>query len=433
MSIQAISNDLPQPTNNVRPDADNAKGQLDIAIIGAGLVGLATAAMMRREGHRITIFESSSFHAEIGAGITLTPNGVLVLKQLLPELVWENMRTVDLRSVEMFNADGTHTNTVDLSEAWSRCPQGWFMIHRVDLHKELMRLALDSDANAQYSPAAIRLGTPITSVEFDTTEPSVTTANGQQVKFDIILAADGIKSTVRKAMVGSEYDAPASPMAFYRWMVDLDKHPELSWIRDERKSTGPTNVTGKDAWLFMYPLRGGNTINISAAHVDKRENKDPIDWNEPVPRETFLGTFEGFGDKFMGMVNAAEKPRVWQLRSLPKLPTWVKGNVAILGDAAHAMRPTYGQGFAMGLEDASILTTLFPRGTDRSELAVRLKLFEDIRKPRAEYLSQLSTDGVKLPMETLFGSAWVAPELLTYDFHGLVKAALAPLGLRRAL
>jgi salicylate hydroxylase len=63
-------------------------------------------------------------------------------------------------------------------------------------------------------------------------------------------------------------------------------------------------------------------------------------WNEEVPMDTFLKAFEDYGEKFMGFVNVAENPRVWQVRSLKAIPTWTKGNVALLGDAAHAMFPS---------------------------------------------------------------------------------------------
>jgi hypothetical protein len=72
-------------------------------------------------------------------------------------------------------------------------------------------------------------------------------------------------------MVGAEHDAPPSFFGFYRWMVDLKKHPELAWIHENRKTTGSTNVIGKSMFLFMYPLRNGNLINISGAHHDKRD------------------------------------------------------------------------------------------------------------------------------------------------------------------
>ncbi|KAF7360732.1 FAD/NAD(P)-binding domain-containing protein [Mycena venus] len=410
MSIEGVvAKDLSQ-TINVAGDA--ALGQLNIAIIGAGLVGLATAAMSS---------SPSSFHAEIGAGIVVPPNGAGVLKQKLPELNWENMQAVEFRSMEMFNVDGSHMDTDDLSEGWSKYPQGYFMIHRVDLHKEMMRLALDPDAIG-LPPATIRLGAPIRAVNFDSERPSVITSSGEEFKFDLILGTDGIKSTVRKCMVGAEYDAPATQLGFYRWMIDLKKNPGLSWIRDNRKASGPTMMVGGDKimGLIGYPIRGGALINFSAAHLDTRD-QDTVDWNAETPKDTFLDAFEDFADKYKALVRVAEKPRTWQLRKLPILPTWIKGNVALLGDAAHAM------GFAVGLEDAATIATLFPNGTKASELPSRLKVFEEIRKPRAERISQMSTDAYKPPdEENPSGSfaGWLVPELLEYDPVSVTKATI---------
>ncbi|KAJ7328080.1 hypothetical protein DFH08DRAFT_1026211 [Mycena albidolilacea] len=419
MSIQAVLKDHETQTASVA--GETSPGQLNIAIVGAGLVGLATAAMLRKEGHRITIFESSSFHAEIGAGIFLPPNGVGVLKERLPELNWDAMQAVDFRSLESFNVTGTHLNTDDVSEAWTLYPQGWFMIHRVDLHKEVMRVALDPGALAN-PPAVIRLSAPIEAVNFDPERPSVTTVSGEEFKFDLVLGTDGIKSTVRRLMVGAEYEPPATQFGFYRWMVDLKAHPELLWLRDERKTSGPTSIFGgaKVMGMFAYPIRGGNLINISVAYHDNRD-QDAVDWNEETQPEAFTQAFEDFNDKFKGIVAVAEKPRTWQLRKLPKLPTWIKGNVAILGDAAHAMFPTYGQGFAIGLEDAATVATLFPKGTEASEVTSRLKTFEEIRKPRGERVSQMSTDGMRPPDNESF---WIKPELLGYDPVAITQAVL---------
>ncbi|KAJ7021196.1 hypothetical protein C8F04DRAFT_1195732 [Mycena alexandri] len=97
------------------------------------------------------------------------------------------------------------------------------------------------------------------------------------------------------------------------------------------------------------------------------------DWNEEVPLDTLRAGFEDYGDKFLSVVKLAEKPRVWQVRAMPVIPTWIKANVALLGDAAHAMFPTYGQGFAMGLKDAAALATLLPGGTKASQIPARLK------------------------------------------------------------
>ncbi|KAJ7167022.1 hypothetical protein C8R46DRAFT_1272218 [Mycena filopes] len=424
MSLQPVFPDSSNPTQ-ARTDAPAAPGQLDIAIIGAGLVGLTTAAMLRKEGHKITIFESSSFHAEIGAGIVVTPNGIRLLQRLLPQLNFENLGAVDLRTMDSFAADGTPQGGMDLSEGWKKHPEGWLMMHRVDIHKELMRVALDPDAD-EFPPATIRLGKYITAIDFDPARPALTTADGAHHKFDLVLGADGIKSTVRRCMVGDGYEAPPGPMAFYRWMVDLNNNPAVAGIRDDRRLSGSTSVTGKNVFLFMYPVRGGALLNISAPHLDKRDKAaiDRADWNEEVPMETFRAGFDDYGAKFKALVDLAEKPRVWQVRAMPVLPTWTKGNVALLGDAAHATFPTYGQGFAMGIEDAATLATLLPSGTDASQIPARIKAFETLRKPRAEHISQRSAAGMR-DTKNMTAEEWMLPELVDYDVVGAAKDVLA--------
>ncbi|KAJ7167013.1 hypothetical protein C8R46DRAFT_1095765 [Mycena filopes] len=423
MSLQAISPDISTQAPVLVNDAA-APGQLDIAIIGAGLVGLATAAMMRKNGHRITIFESSSFHAEIGAGIVLTPNGVKLLQLLLPKLDFKNLGSVELRTMDNFDTEGTPQGGMDLSAGWKTHPQGWLMMHRVDIHKELMRLALDVDADGP-PPANIRLGSHITAIAFDTTRPALTTADGAHHKFDLILGTDGIKSTVRRCMIGDGYEAPPSLMAFYRWMVDIKKNPAVAWIRDDRKLTGTTSVMGKSVFLFMYPVRGGDLINISAPHMDKRDKEavERADWNEEVPLETFRAGFADYGAKFKAFVDLAETPRVWQVRAMPAIPTWTKGNVALLGDAAHAMFPTYGQGFAMGLEDAATLATLLPSGTQAADIPARIRAFQELRKPRAEHIAKLSADGMR-DHDNMTSEKWMLPDMLDYDVVAAAKAAL---------
>lgn len=74
-------------------------------------------------------------------------------------------------------------------------------------------------------------------------------------------------------MVGADYNAPPTQLAFYRWMIDLRKNPELCWMRDDRNTPGPTMIFGGDKIMAVigYPVRGGDLINCSAAHHDTRD------------------------------------------------------------------------------------------------------------------------------------------------------------------
>ncbi|KAJ6452447.1 hypothetical protein C8R45DRAFT_1113009 [Mycena sanguinolenta] len=86
----------------------------------------------------------------------------------------------------------------------------------------------------------------------------------------------------------------------------------------------------------------------------------------------------------------------------------------------------YGQGFAVGLEDAATIPTLFPSGIKTPEIPSRLKLLAEIGKPRAERVSKMSTDGKKRSVQCLMSSVsfWIKPELLGYIPVDVVKMAL---------
>jgi hypothetical protein len=93
-------------------------------------------------------------------------------------------------------------------------------------------------------------------------------------------------------MVGAEYDAPATHMASYRWMLDLKKNPELSWIRDDCKTPGLTAIIGGTKLrlgLLVYPVRRGDLVNLVAAHADTRDQLDTEVLHPRVLMSTCVG------------------------------------------------------------------------------------------------------------------------------------------------
>jgi 2-polyprenyl-6-methoxyphenol hydroxylase-like FAD-dependent oxidoreductase len=138
-----------------------------------------------------------------------------------------------------------------------------------------------------------------------------------------------------------------------------------------------------------------------------------VDTDAETSVDHLLEVYNYYHPKFKDLLALATDVKDWQLRQLPSLPTWRRGRVIIMGDAAHAMFPStsrlssplyardlkslnvaYGQGYAMGLEDAAVLAALLPLGipTDSEDIPKRLELYEKIRKPRAEKVSKMSAD-----------------------------------------
>lgn len=159
---------------------------LEVGIIGAGIAGLAAATGLRKAGHRVELFESSKFRSEIGAAITVTPNGSKVLRHWgvdpsVDAVKSEGIRLVNHESLQPVFADDFKGFKEDYGdELWH-----W---HRVDLHRVVKELAT---TNGDGPPATINLGAPVKDI--DPEKGLITLQSGQEIKKDLIVVADGVK------------------------------------------------------------------------------------------------------------------------------------------------------------------------------------------------------------------------------------------------
>ncbi|KAJ7643530.1 FAD/NAD(P)-binding domain-containing protein [Roridomyces roridus] len=387
------------------PDAEHnsSTGALSAIVVGAGLVGFAAAVALRRQGHRVTIYESSSFSTELGAGLAIPSNTLRCLIGL--GCVVANLDSVDNLCFTSMAYDGTAGMKSDSSDYEGQYGTPWVMAHRVDLHNELRRLAIGPDGTGP--PAVLHLVHRV--VSCDVNAGSITLADGSVQSADLIIGADGIRSTIRRFVLGEEITIPPSGTAGFRWLTHataLDPYPELDWIvknppmgaRVISAPITPQGVPKADMdyrTIVIYACRGGSLVNVLAIHEDSR-HQDSVAWNAPITREALLDFFGDYHPRFKRLLELAEDVHVWQMRVVPPLRTWVNGRVGIMGDAAHASLPTLGQGFGMGLEDAVALGVLLPSGTAPEEIPDRLQVYERLRKERAEYVSKESFDQQKM-------------------------------------
>ncbi|KAF7373936.1 FAD/NAD(P)-binding domain-containing protein [Mycena sanguinolenta] len=198
---------------------------LRILIVGAGLCGLAAAASLRRQGHRVDVFESSLMNKEIDAAITVQGNAI---------------RT------------------------------GWFC-HRTDLHDELKRLAIGQDETGP--PASLHLGQEV--VSCDPVAGTLTLKNGAVHQGDLIIGADGIHSTIRTSVLGYVQKALPSGMSTFRCLFDatkLEGLADMDWF-SEGISGARVVLSPEERFqmLFLFPCRRGTLINVVAHHVDDRD------------------------------------------------------------------------------------------------------------------------------------------------------------------
>ncbi|KAJ7488282.1 FAD/NAD(P)-binding domain-containing protein [Mycena latifolia] len=393
---------------------------LRVAIVGAGLAGLAAAAALRMEGHEIQIFESSSMNKEIGAALSLSANSLRVLTHLGFNV--ENLRAGDHLGGTWFDSQGGEGRFDALHDPHDTFGRYAILCHRSDLHDELKRLATTKAGPG--SPAIIHLKSDALSC--DPELGTLTLKSGEVRHADLIIGADGIHSAIRTSVLGYEQIAPASGRAAYRCLLDTSRlggRAEFDWLNSG--PAGPKGVRPNDAsgrYLFVYPCRDKTLVNI-VAHIPDVRDQDKFNWNAPATKAELLSAFEDFGTQFTELLALVDGPvHLWQLRALPRLPTWTRGCTALIGDAAHATFPTLGQGAGMAIEDAVTIACLLPRGTPKDEVPRRLEAYQTLRKERGEFVLTESVEQVMVPAKRgLYGRS---PEMQAFIAgHDAVKVA----------
>jgi salicylate hydroxylase len=244
---------------------------LKIAVCGAGIAGFAAAVALRRQGHIVDIFEASSFTKEFGAAVGVPPNATLVLKHL--GYSKERARAVNYFGSISRDCTGEgepfHAFARPSVETWGN---EWTMIHRVDLHNEVRRLAISKEGKG--TPAKLYLSTAVESC--DPEKGTLTLKDGKTHTFDLIVGSDGIYSKIRTSVLGRVVEAPiaSKPSAAFRWVMPvsaLEGKPELDWLLKEGAQGGRVTTSKEGHFLLCYPCRDKTLINNIAMHIDKRD------------------------------------------------------------------------------------------------------------------------------------------------------------------
>jgi salicylate hydroxylase len=186
----------------------------------------------------------------------------------------------------------------------------------------------------------------------------VTLENGKELRGDVIIGADGIKSQVRASLFGDNITAKPSGHSAYRGLIPGDKvlaDPELAYLMG---STGLSIFLAKDRKLVIYSCRfqGKDYLNVVAVIPDQFLSEISLEsWHEPGKVEDLIESFKGFHPTLLRLLSYMEECGLWQLRDQDPLSEWVKERAIVIGDAAHPMLPHLGQGGSQAIEDADMM------------------------------------------------------------------------------
>jgi salicylate hydroxylase len=314
---------------------------MKIAIVGAGIGGLTTALAMTQAGLAVSVYERASQLADQGAGITLAPNATRVLYHLgLGPHLEATSVTPPMTEYRHYRTGRVimRMMTKDYRELYGA---PYMRLHRWDLqHAMITRLA-------RTAPDALRLGSRVDQLTPRDGYVALKFADGRVETAELVVAADGIRSTIRETLF---HPAPPVFTGFVAWRglvdtADLPQHLHESAV-----------AFGQGRHINRYLVRRGELLNFVA--VAQRDQWEEEGWTIPAPLDEFLEEFSSFDEGTRTVISRPEHGQVfkWGLFGRPWLEEWSTGRIVLLGDAAHPMLPFLGQGAANAMEDAMILT-----------------------------------------------------------------------------
>jgi 2-polyprenyl-6-methoxyphenol hydroxylase-like FAD-dependent oxidoreductase len=319
-------------------------------VIGGGIGGLSAAIGLRRTGRRVTVLERAAAFRPVGAGVVLQANGLRCLDALgVGDAVRQQGRPD--RSGGTRRWDGRWLARIEAGRLERVLGTPAYGIHRAALHRILLD-ALPGDVT-------VLTGAEVTDVTADGEVSWHRAAGAERISADLVVGADGIHSTVRRRLWPDAADPRPIGVTAWRgitpvWPAELPV--AISWGRGAEFGIVPL-ADGRVYWFAAVNAAPG----AAPAEVDPRFRH----WHDPVP-----ALIAATGTVLRDELACLGEP----------LPTYVKGRVVLLGDAAHAMTPNLGQGANQALEDAVVLATV----------ADRPDAYDRQRRPRSQRVARAS-------------------------------------------
>ena len=372
---------------------------LTVAIVGAGMGGLATAAALRRVGIAVQVYEQAQQFARLGAGIQVGCNAMKVLRALGLE---PRMRQQSFYPRSWNNRDWK-TGEVKFDMIFGESAEQKFgapylLAHRGDLHA-----ALASAVPAE----CINLGHKLVGLDETGDGVKLAFANGATATADAVVGADGVHSVVRDILFG------ATSVNFTGRIAYRTTYP-ASLLGGE-KIDDCTKWWGEDRHIVIYYVKPDRSEVYLVTSQPEPEFRIES-WSAKGDVRELRKAFAGFSSEVQRVLAACPEVHKWAIVDRDSLERWAQGNVTLLGDACHPMTPYMAQGAAMAIEDAAVLSRCLD-GVAREEVADAFRRFEATRRERTTRVQDTSRRNTWLREKT--DTDWV----YAYDAWSVPLAA----------
>ena len=372
---------------------------MKVLIVGAGIAGLSLAIGLKRQGFEPHLYErrSRSDFAE-GLFLTITANGLRALNELgLLDAVLEK-HTYPTPRLRFLGSTGKRLGTV--SNGWLDGTYPSFTIFHRDLRAALEAVAIQLGIDVTYNA-------DLASCRWLDDRVQATFAEGETIGGDLLVGADGIGSRVRPYVVGTDhYPLPVG-------LTNVGGELSASWCSS---TPGTMNLLwGRRAFFGYHVDRTGHAIWFANVpnHVVGATARSSEKLQHTLRTQLAL-LFRDDTEIAGAMIRNTEAILTYPIEELPPLPTWVHGRIVLIGDAAHAVSPSTGQGASLALEDALALTSCL---VEEESVRAALDRFQRLRMPRTERIHAL-------------GRQWSRPKVLESRFAAWSRELFMPWILR---
>jgi 2-polyprenyl-6-methoxyphenol hydroxylase-like FAD-dependent oxidoreductase len=349
--------------------ANNSQA-MHVIIVGGGIAGQALALFLKKINIAATIYEAYPYMEGVGGGFNIASNGMNVLAALgVADKVIAHGTPV-LRS-NFRNGQGKLLAGIKNTDLQNYGQQS-VSLSRPTLYKILSEEMKRQNITIHYSKR-------LTSLNETDNQVVVHFADGSKAHGDILIGADGVHSAVRK------YILPEGPTSSYIGLIGIGAFVPVAKIQSiPKKDIDALNFTFGQNGFFGYGGGDKDTImwwsNLIREKEFSKEELTHLDIQEV--KQEMLTRYKGYHVPIEELITQTTAILRLNIYDVLSLPTWHKGRVLLIGDAAHAVNPNAGQGASMALEDAMYLAKLLRDSSDtHNEI---FNDFEKERKPRAE-------------------------------------------------
>ncbi|KAL7628552.1 hypothetical protein AAE478_000067 [Parahypoxylon ruwenzoriense] len=353
-----------------------------IAILGAGIGGLALAIGLFKRNVQVTIYEAADKFSMVGAGIGLGPNSLNAMDIIDPGFreQYDKVKTPNEKpdfEHSVFDALYAEEGFGE-KRGWTRGLIGAPYFTRSSAHRRDLLEIMDNFINK----GNVRFGKRAQSVEQVGDKVLIKFRDGETEAVDAVVGCDGVKGITRRTVLGEIAPEEVQPtfcgMYIYRGIIPMDK------------AKGILGTHAGDAKFFMAK---GKAVAVYPISQGREENfvffvSDPNPWlygdnTIPCAKEEMIEDLKGFDGRLIKLLDYA-RPLKWPTWHHPRTSSFYNGRVCLLGDVAHACSPHQAAGAGQGLEDAAVLSHLLSLVKSSDEIEAAFRAYDAVRRPRAQ-------------------------------------------------